>query len=176
MTPDLIAAVAATIAAILGAVSLWLSGNREERKWRRDELVGTVVAFLDSSFAAPGEYSLEKFQRGHYLPSDAQNHEQKHQEMLSALTRLRVLAPPNMIRSAETIHACDNERRMMLSNSVNQLDVEQWHDAGKMRNAARLRFLSEARKTLKLGPAIDVDRRSMRITYDISTENPVSQT
>lgn len=59
ISPDLIAAVAATVAAVLAGISLWLSGSRDERRWRRDALLDTVVQFLDASFAAPGGLSLE---------------------------------------------------------------------------------------------------------------------
>lgn len=51
--PELIAALAATVAAILSGVALWLGGAREKHKWLRDELVDTVVQFLDASLPAP---------------------------------------------------------------------------------------------------------------------------
>jgi hypothetical protein len=45
VTPELVAAVAATIAAVLSGVAIWIGGAREERKCRRDALVDTLGRF-----------------------------------------------------------------------------------------------------------------------------------
>lgn len=45
VTPELVAAVAATIAAVLSGVAIWIGGAREERKCRLDALVDTLGRF-----------------------------------------------------------------------------------------------------------------------------------
>jgi hypothetical protein len=46
VTPELVAAIAATVAAILSGFGLWVGAVREERTWRREALVDTIVQFL----------------------------------------------------------------------------------------------------------------------------------
>jgi hypothetical protein len=48
--PALVAAGAALVAALLSGLTLYASGRREERRWRRDELIDVYQAFLTISF------------------------------------------------------------------------------------------------------------------------------
>lgn len=82
-----------------------------------------------------------KLRAGDYTTEDRQRHETAHQEMLQALTRLRVLASSEIVKSAEIVHRCDNARRMMLATGV--VDDADWARAGTERNAARLELLTQ---------------------------------
>lgn len=106
VSPELLAAISATVAAVLAAVSLGLSTAREERKWRRESLVDTVVAFLDASFDAPGELSMGKFRAGAYGKRDEEEHRRAHQRMLRALTGcVSLLRPKSYRRPSRFTHA-----------------------------------------------------------------------
>jgi hypothetical protein len=59
-----ISAFAAATAAILAGVNLWFTGRREERRWRRDSIVDTIVSFLDGSFKLPGNMAYNQLTMG----------------------------------------------------------------------------------------------------------------
>jgi hypothetical protein len=48
---SLLSAISATIAAILVAANLYISGRREQNRWARDALVDVFVTFLDAGFS-----------------------------------------------------------------------------------------------------------------------------
>lgn len=169
VSPELFAAISATVAAVLAAVSLALTATREERKWRRESLVDTVVAFLDASFDAPGELSLGKFRAGAYGDRDKAAHADAHQRTLRALTRLRVIASSELVSAAERIHSCDWARFQMLASR--EMALEDWTRLGKMRNAARKQLLISARKAMGLKPSADIDSQLMQIEFT-SQEEP----
>ena len=89
-------------------------GAREKHKWLRDELVDTVVQFLDASFASPGNALLHKRRESRLT---AQDHEEAlgvHRSALTALTRLRVLASEDVVKCAEKLHLADNDAYKMV--------------------------------------------------------------
>lgn len=163
VTPELFAAIAATLAAVLAAVSLGVGMAREERMWRREALVDTVVAFLDASFEAPGELSLGKYQAGAYTDLDEARHGEAHQRMLRALTRLRVIASVDVVTAAERIHAADFARAQMLS--TRKLTEDEWSRLGRARSEARVALLASARKAMGLKSAAVINSHLMRIPY-----------
>lgn len=57
--PSMIGAVAASLAAILAGLTLYVSGRRDNRKWLRDALIDAYVEFLDASFRAPNASGYE---------------------------------------------------------------------------------------------------------------------
>lgn len=174
VSPELLAAISATVAAVLAAVSLGLSTAREERKWRRESLVDTVVAFLDAGFDAPGELSMGKFRAGAYGKRDEEEHRRAHQRMLRALTRLRVLASAEVVSAAERVHSCDLARIQMLA--MRQVPAEDWKRLGDMRNVARKELLASARRAMGLKPSAQINSQLMRIQYTSKGESlqPVS--
>lgn len=78
VTPEIIAAVAASLAAVLSGFGLWLGWRREDRKWRRDALVDTLVQILDSSFASPGSGLMQKRREGALSEKDRELAEEAH--------------------------------------------------------------------------------------------------
>ena len=49
---SVLSATAASIAAVLTAINLYVTGRRERAKWAREALVDAFIAFLDESFKA----------------------------------------------------------------------------------------------------------------------------
>ena len=100
-----VTAGAASLAAVLAGVNLYVSGRREINKWTRETLVEIFVAFLDASFKhgaicrtllrdAPPE------PKRHSLRADVVA---AHDMEADALTRLRLLATSRVITAAQAL-------------------------------------------------------------------------
>jgi hypothetical protein len=153
ITPELIAALAATVAAILSGVALWLGGAREKHKWLRDELVDTVVQFLDASFASPGNALLHKRRESRLT---AQDHEEAlgvHRSALTALTRLRVLASEDVVKCAEKLHLADNDAYKMVFVDADLPDQRDWDSHRAQRQQLLEAMLNAARHEFRVGKA-----------------------
>ncbi|MEU8794561.1 hypothetical protein [Streptomyces sp. NPDC048643] len=76
-----------------------VGGRRERHRWARDALTDAFVAFLEASWAHSDVV--------HSLPgtADTDTGEAQHlyREMRSQLTRLRLLASPDVLRSGEEL-------------------------------------------------------------------------
>lgn len=153
ITPQLLAAVAASVAAILSGVSLWAGGRREETKWRRDAIIDTLVIFLDSSFASPGDVYMRKRRAGSLTDVERVSAEQAHATGVSALTRLRVIAGAAVVSCAEELHMADDTGSDMLLLSAQLPSEQEWDRVVAQRRELRDRLLEAARKELGLGPA-----------------------
>jgi hypothetical protein len=84
--PDPIAAIAASVAAALSGATLWITSSRDERRWRRDALVDTLVRLLDASFAIPGGWVLDIRRQNRLTPQHRQAAQEAHTSSLTALT------------------------------------------------------------------------------------------
>ena len=100
-----VTAGAAGLAAVLAGVNLYVSGRRELDKWTRETLVEIFVLFLDASFKhstacrdilgeAPAPPERNRMRRAVIAAHDAEN---------EALTRLRLLAPPQVVNDARAL-------------------------------------------------------------------------
>lgn len=78
ITPELVAAIAGTLAAILSGIALWLGGAREERQRRRDALVDTFVELPDASFASPGSAALGQRRESTLTDQDREEADEVH--------------------------------------------------------------------------------------------------
>jgi len=108
VVPASISAVAATIAAILAAVNIYLTRRSEKVKWARETLVETFTQFLDASFesknaiklaartalADPGSPEIERLR---------QEAARAEAEMRSLQTRLRLLTTPALVEAAQSL-------------------------------------------------------------------------
>jgi hypothetical protein len=153
ITPELVAAIAATVAAILSGIALWLGGAREERKWRRDALVDTVVQFLDASFAGPGTSLLDKRRDSTLTDQDLEKVDEVHRASLTALTRLRVLASTKLVACAEELHGADDYAYDIVLGNLELPDREEWDAYQTARWNIRHSVLDAARRDLGLGKA-----------------------
>lgn len=110
---SVIGAVAAVVAAVRAGVAVWVNGRREERRWVGEALVETFIAYLQSSFLNEARAALEERQS---VPTNHQvvaalwsACEDAHGAQMQALTRLRLLAPPSAVATAERLHTADHE-------------------------------------------------------------------
>jgi hypothetical protein len=153
ITPEIVAAVAASLAAVLSGVSLWLGGRREERRWRREALVDTLVQFLDSSFASPGDVLMRKRLAGTLSDEDHRSAEQAHLIGISALTRLRVTASAAVVEQAERLHMADDTGSDMVLVNTELPGDDEWNQMVRERRGLRDLLLSASRSELGLGSA-----------------------
>jgi len=154
-------AVTALIAAVFSGLNLYLTGRRETRRWLRESLLDTVVEFLDSSFSQPGREIWEKLSEDAESPHVAALLEQSrsnHFRQNNALTRIRLLAPRELVRSAESLHRADDR---ILDAVVGVESLPSTSEVVEMRNeqrVARERLITEARKPLGLGPSAPIEQ------------------
>jgi hypothetical protein len=154
---DVVGAVtagAAGLAAVFGGLNLYVSGQRELNKWTRETLVETFVTFLDASFkngSACG-FLLRK------SPPEPERHRLRaaavaaHDLEAETLTRLRLLAPSRVVRSAEAL--LDAEHRVATACFSDSLPpVEDLHSLFEPVRQARAQLLESARSTMRLPEA-----------------------
>lgn len=160
-----ISAFAAATAAILAGVNLWYTGRREERRWRRDSLVDTIVSFLDGSFKLPGNMAYNHLAVGGDPTEIKAQSEQGFLECANALTRLRVLASPDVVQRAHELHDLDDVIRAALLGGGPIPTPETWIDTADKRMAARTALINAARRDLGLddGVALEPSRHRLRL-------------
>jgi len=110
-----IAAVAASLAALLAGVNLYMSGRREQAKWRRDTLVDVFVDFLKSSFEisdAADEIILTTGSSSPGTPTPVHRSKLRelHDQQTALLTRMRLLADRGSLEAAQNLHLVDHAR------------------------------------------------------------------
>ena len=100
-----VTAGAAVAAAILSGVNLYLSGRRELNKWTRESLINVLAIFLDASFKhasacrsifrlAPTQDEVKRLRKAIIAAHEIENEQ---------LTRLRLLAPPSVVTTAQKL-------------------------------------------------------------------------
>ncbi|MGW7680908.1 hypothetical protein ACWGID_09240 [Kribbella sp. NPDC054772] len=156
--PDLIAATAACIAAVLSGLSLFVGGRREERRWRREAMTDTLVTFLDASFSGPGQRVYDARSRRDDLSEHRHESELARRTEIDALTRLRLLAPSDVVLAAERLHEAGHQVSSAVFASNGLPSEEEWQQLRLRRRGAREELLDTARKTLGLGPAQAIGR------------------
>jgi hypothetical protein len=106
-----VSAVAATTGAVLAGVTVYISGRRDESKWRREVLLETCEAFLNASFETARAGALVA---GFSRPRDAVTRDepdlrlaQAYRAKMDLMTRLRILADEDVVTAAENLHLAD---------------------------------------------------------------------
>ena len=157
-------AAAAFAAALFSGVSLYLTGKREERRWRRDALFKIYQRFIELSF----ERSLKavlgiKVRRG-TPPFDLEELADEewllHQEYDGLLTSLRLLGVSEMVHAAETLHKRDQELVVLALRSeeaVTDIDFETFERKREENRQAKQSMLDAARASLALDAAAPID-------------------
>lgn len=148
-----IGAVAAAVAAALSGGTLYLSGRREQKAWRRDAVIEAMIAFLDASY---GRYSERAFD-AQVAGEDVERYRRRADESLraqnSALTRLRLLASNDVVAAAELVQQADSR----VTAWFDAPDAARaWDDVNGPRQRARQAFLSAYRDEFGLGRAKDI--------------------
>jgi hypothetical protein len=104
---NVVTAGAAGLAAVLAAVNLYITGHRELRRWTRDALVDTLVAFLDVSFklnSASKDFASNPSCTDITTRPTREAIVTAHNSATEILTRLRLLAPAKVVKTAEALH------------------------------------------------------------------------
>jgi hypothetical protein len=154
-------AAAALAAALFSGASLYLSGKREERRWRRDVLPSAYQRMIELSFdrslrAVKGidtRQGIENF----VLKELREEEYALHLEYDSMLTRVRLLAAANVVDAAERLHLYDNElvelADLKTDQKPSEADVSAFEGKREQNRRAKQDMLSAARATLGLDPA-----------------------
>jgi hypothetical protein len=157
-------AAAAFAAALFSGVSLYLTGKREERRWRRDALFSIYQRFMHLSF----ERSLKavlgiKVRRGtppFHLKALVDDEWLLHQEYDGLLTSLRLLGVSEMVHAAEVLHKRDQELVVLALRSeevVTDIDFETFERKREENRQAKQSMLDAARASLGLDAAAPID-------------------
>jgi hypothetical protein len=157
-------AAAALAAALFSGVSLYLSGKREERRWRRDVLLSAYQRMIELSFdrslrAVKGidtRQGIESF----VLKELREEEYSLHLEYDSMLTRLCLLATANVVDAAERVHLYDNElvelAELKTDQKPSEADVNAFEEKREQNRRAKQDMLSAARATLGLDQAAPI--------------------
>lgn len=106
--PAVISAVAATVAAVLAGINIYLSRRSENVKWARETLVETFTEFLDASFASKSA-AKEAARLGREEPGSPEiatlraEAERAENRMRSLQTRLRLLTTAELVDAAAAL-------------------------------------------------------------------------
>jgi hypothetical protein len=162
----ILGAIAAVLAAIFSGLALYVSGRREERRWRREQLTDAFQAFLAVSFdrsylawlvsrarLAEPTVELESYQSEETV---------LHGEHDRLLQRLRLLAPPSAVMAAEALHLGDHalldpvlDPKMLWSDQASEaFEVERQHN-----RQLKEQMVDAARAALGLGKGKGIDDR-----------------
>lgn len=152
-TSDLITVGVAALAAALSATNLLVTTRRDEKRWRRDSLVDTIVQFTDGSFKLPGNRAYRLLLAGGDLTEVRRSAAQGFAECETALTRLRILAPNKLVEKAEELHGLDDWITEQLLSSDVPPSRDEWIRIADKRMLARTALLDAARDGLGLKPA-----------------------
>ncbi|GAB7036735.1 hypothetical protein JCM9533A_05820 [Catenuloplanes niger JCM 9533] len=150
-----ISAIAASVAAILTAVNLNLTGRRDHTKWARETSVEVMMAFVDASFAGKDAVKSAIRDGGPdaWPPSpDARCRADAltaKEQMRTMQSRLRLLSTPEVVDAAQMLRAATGEYvRLLDADRATAVD----RDADMRRRLWWLRqsFINEAKKALTL--------------------------
>lgn len=147
-----VGAVAALSAALFSGLTLWLSGQREERKWRRETMTNLLVQFLDASFGGRSRHALEDRRAGHDTREAETLIRGCHATQLTTLTRLRLLAPRQVVDRAEALHVADRAVHELALLGPGFPSDADWERARQEQTRCRNALLEASRKHLRLGP------------------------
>jgi hypothetical protein len=150
---DVVGAVtagAAGLAAVLAGINLYVSGKRELNRWTRETLVEILVLFLDASFKhssacrailgeSPLQPELNRLRSAILAAHDAEN---------EALTRLRLLAPPQVVREARAL--LEAEYLLAEPCFLDQVPVDESDELIIPVRKSRRQFIESARSVLNL--------------------------
>ena len=147
----IIGASVAGLAAVFSGSNLWISGKRDERRWRRDALIETLIDTLDASFSGTRWQLTDGEEEIGYRPSDAAYREVRFR----GLTRLRLIAPNKVVAAAIELHAIDQRIRALADDRRTQVNESELNALRRAQAEARLELLSTARRTIGLDRALD---------------------
>jgi hypothetical protein len=148
--------IAAIAAALLSGASLFLSGRREDLRWKREVLVETMVSFFDASFDSIDTTAFKARQDGEELEWHRERYLNAHAVELQALTRLRFLAKPKVLQRVFELHDIEDGIYSAVFNVGTPLDASHWADLVERRRVARTNLFNASRRNLGLRRTLPV--------------------
>jgi hypothetical protein len=141
---------AAGLAAVLAGANLYLSPRQELDKWTREILIEVLTAFLDASFAHSS--ACRKIYR--LAPALEERNELRssilaaHSKETEALTRLRILSPPPVVRAAHILF--EAEYRLSEPCFLDDTPADSYDTMILSVRQCRAQFIEAARSALGL--------------------------
>jgi hypothetical protein len=147
--PSILSAIAATLAAVLSCGTLYLTGRREHRRWLRDSLVEAYVEYVEASFAGRPARTLElrAAQDDAGVADQKEKSDEARERAMASLTRLRLIAPNDVVAAAEKLYFADVDAIAVAFNGPVPPD-DTWRAARQHQRECRDRFIGEVRKSL----------------------------
>jgi hypothetical protein len=149
-----LAAAGALLAAVFSGVNLYLTGRREETKWKREALLDAYDRYL--ALSRNRDHVADRIAKsraaGKMDDVDGLRAEETrlHEEQLDVLTRLRLLSSREIIASAEALHLSDHElidAAMEVQGGGDRKRYEQKRIGNK---DCKAQLIDEVRKSLRL--------------------------
>jgi hypothetical protein len=154
---DVLTAGAASVAALLSGVNLYVGGRREEYRWNREALIEAFVTFVGASFSLNAACSAgarvgrqDQASRDYALQAI-----EAHDTETSTLTRLRLLASSALVAEAEALHEAEH-RLVKISFSDDPAEQAERQAERIMVRTARERLVKVARADLHLRDAAPI--------------------
>ncbi|WP_280314233.1 hypothetical protein [Nocardia abscessus] len=150
--PSILSAIAATLAAVLSCGTLYVTGRREHRRWLRDSLVEAYVEYVEASFAGRPARTLElrAAEDDDGVIEQKEKSDEARERAMVSLTRLRLIAPREVVAAAEKLHFADVDAMAVAFNGPVPPD-DTWRAARQHQRECRDRFIGEVRKSLGVG-------------------------
>jgi hypothetical protein len=133
---------------VVSALAFVLSGRREDLRWKRQVLEETMVALIDASYGYVDLADLQAAKDDKDLREYKERALDAHRVQLDALTRLRLLATPKVLKLAFDLHGIEDQ----LYNIVftKSRDSAEWDELQKQRKQVRIELANTCRRNLGL--------------------------
>jgi hypothetical protein len=160
-TAALVAAGAALVAAILSGFTLYASGRREERRWRREELIDAYEAFITISFTRTllAVQTMQAHASGERVPVGElqKKQDELHDKHDGLLTRLRLLGRADVVQAAEALHMSDHslvDPAMKVRAPISEEEWQRFEENRDRNRQSKDQMFTAARKTIGLHSAV----------------------
>lgn len=154
-----LSAIAATIAAALTAVNLYLTGRRERNRWAREALVDVFVTFLNAGFEGSAACNKLTDPTGPDRGRDGTDQWDKITKAHSAetvmLTKIRLLAGPAVVDAAMNLHMAVHAYVDLVQKAApSRVPDDQKHAVQEYVWRVRRSFLAAAKREIGLEPDV----------------------
>lgn len=146
--PSLIPLAVSVVAVIVSVLALFLAGRREDKRWKREVLVETMVSFFDASFAYVDRAAFRAARDGQDLDWYKDRALDAHATQLRALTRLRFLARRRVLKRAFELH--DVEDDLFVHVFKEKPNEQRFEELETERSEARTKLYNASRRNLGL--------------------------
>jgi len=160
------AAAAALLAAALSGITLYVTGKRDERRWRREQLVDAYQELLDISFRRSRLAVEAVLMRQHHISVNLdklrEEEERLHSQHNGLLTRIRLLGPQETVRAAQNLHNGDHslvDAALADDGPLSDREFQSFESARQLNLRMKQAMFDAARRTIGLGSAAEIEAR-----------------